>query len=239
MGDPCYEYFVADMAGLCGRRRSPTASTRPARPLKCGTSSKMPTPNSSSPRIRNTSTRFSNSRTSAPTCASIIVADMRAMFLYRDDRILSFEGVKASAASLHKTKPGLFERRIAAVKPEDVAVFVYTSGTTGAPKAAMITHRDLMVGMVNTYLQGFPELEHGHPARHHASSAGASGRALDEHVPDADRRRRAAYRRGSRTICAKRWSRWSRRSSTPCRGSGKRSHRRSRSISTAPIRSSA
>ena len=25
----------------------------------------------------------------------------------------------------------------------------------------MITHRDLMVGMVNTYLQGFPELEQG------------------------------------------------------------------------------
>ena len=45
--------------------------------------------------------------------------------------------------------------------PTNVAVFVYTSGTTGAPKAAMITHRDLMVGMVHTYLQGFPELEHG------------------------------------------------------------------------------
>ena len=40
-------------------------------------------------------------------------------------------------------------------------MFVYTSGTTGAPKAAMLTHRDLMVGMVNTYLQGFPELEQG------------------------------------------------------------------------------
>ena len=60
-----------------------------------------------------------------------------------------------------KTQPGLFEQRVAAVKPDDVAVFVYTSGTTGAPKAAMITHRDLMVGMVNTYLQGFPELESG------------------------------------------------------------------------------
>ena len=86
---------------------------------------------------------------------------MRAMFLYRDERILSFEGLKALGDELRPKQPALFEQRIAAVKPEDVAVFVYTSGTTGAPKAAMITHRDLMVGMVNTYLQGFPELEQG------------------------------------------------------------------------------
>jgi long-chain acyl-CoA synthetase len=86
---------------------------------------------------------------------------MRAMFLYRDDRIFSFVRVQELGNGLHNTKPDLFERRIAAIKPDDVAVFVYTSGTTGAPKAAMITHRDLMVGMVNTYLQGFPELENG------------------------------------------------------------------------------
>src|SRR6266404_5212898 len=41
------------------------------------------------------------------------------------------------------------------------AITYVTSATTGAPKAAMITHRDVMVGMVNTYLQGYPELEIG------------------------------------------------------------------------------
>ena len=91
----------------------------------------------------------------------IVVADMRAMFLYRDDRIVSFAGVQDEGRATAAKDPDLFERRVAAIKPEDVAVFVYTSGTTGAPKAAMLTHRDLMVGMVNTYLQGFPELEHG------------------------------------------------------------------------------
>jgi long-chain acyl-CoA synthetase len=91
----------------------------------------------------------------------IVVADMRAMFLYRDERILSFDGVKDLGEGVRAAQPKLFEQRIAAVKPDDISVFVYTSGTTGAPKAAMITHRDLMVGMVNTYLQGFPELEEG------------------------------------------------------------------------------
>jgi long-chain acyl-CoA synthetase len=95
------------------------------------------------------------------TLEHIIVADLRSMFLYRDDRILSFEAVQDAGRRLAATKPGLLEERIRSIKPESVAVFVYTSGTTGAPKAAMITHRDLMVGMVNTYLQGFPELDRG------------------------------------------------------------------------------
>src|SRR5258708_32164722 len=86
---------------------------------------------------------------------------MRAMFLYRDERIVSLAQVQERGRELRKAKPQMFEQKIAAIKPEDIAVFVYTSGTTGAPKAAMITHRDLMVGMVHTYLQGFPELEVG------------------------------------------------------------------------------
>src|SRR4051812_30833358 len=86
---------------------------------------------------------------------------MRAMFLSRDARIVSFAAVQERGRELLRQQPELFQQRVADVKPDSVAVFVYTSGTTGAPKAAMITHRDLMVGMVHTYLQGFPELEDG------------------------------------------------------------------------------
>ncbi|MCG6922963.1 MAG: AMP-binding protein [Acidobacteria bacterium] len=35
------------------------------------------------------------------------------------------------------------ERRIAAARPEDVCTLIYTSGTTGAPKAVMLTHRNI------------------------------------------------------------------------------------------------
>jgi long-chain acyl-CoA synthetase len=86
---------------------------------------------------------------------------MRAMFLYDDKRITSFAAVQALGRRMAAERPALFNERLRAVKPDTVAVFVYTSGTTGAPKAAMIAHRDLMVGMVNTYLQGFPELDRG------------------------------------------------------------------------------
>ena len=107
------------------------------------------------------SIRFSISRMSRLSLTHIIVADMRAMFLYRDDRILSFRDVQERGRMLQRQQPGLFIERADAVRPDSIAVFVYTSGTTGAPKAAMLTHRDLMVGMVHTYLQGFPELEIG------------------------------------------------------------------------------
>jgi long-subunit acyl-CoA synthetase (AMP-forming) len=38
---------------------------------------------------------------------------------------------------------GEIERRIAATRPDDVCTLIYTSGTTGAPKAVMLTHRNI------------------------------------------------------------------------------------------------
>ncbi|MFC1822025.1 AMP-dependent synthetase/ligase [Thermodesulfobacteriota bacterium] len=44
-------------------------------------------------------------------------------------------------------EPDLFERELFRAKPDDVVTFVYTSGTTGPPKAAMLTHaNNLSVG---------------------------------------------------------------------------------------------
>jgi long-chain acyl-CoA synthetase len=160
MGDPCFEYFVADMAGLAVGAITygiyTTCSPAEVRHQLENAGAKIFIAENQEYvdkvlDLQNLSTDLHH----------IIVADMRAMFLYRDERIVSFAAVQERGRAFGETHSGLFERRAAAVKPDDVAVFVYTSGTTGAPKAAMLTHRDLMVGMVNTYLQGFPELEHG------------------------------------------------------------------------------
>ena len=160
MGDPCFEYFVADMAGLSVGAITygiyTTCSPEEVRHQLENAGAKIFIAENQEyvDKVLELTDLTTDLR-------QIIVSDMRAMFLYDDDRIVSFAQVQERGRSHGEAHPGLFERRVATVKPDDVAVFVYTSGTTGAPKAAMLTHRDLMVGMVNTYLQGFPELEKG------------------------------------------------------------------------------
>ena len=36
--------------------------------------------------------------------------------------------------------PGLYERRIASIRPDHLATLIYTSGTTGRPKGVELTH---------------------------------------------------------------------------------------------------
>ena len=160
MGDPCFEYFIADMAGLVVGGITygiyTTCSANEVRHQLENAEARIFIAENQEYvdkvlELQNLSTELRH----------IIVADMRAMFLYNDQRILSFAAVQELGRKLHARQPQLFERRVKSVKPDDIAVFVYTSGTTGPPKAAMITHRDLMVGMVHTYLQGYPELEVG------------------------------------------------------------------------------
>ena len=160
MGDACFEYFVSDLAGLCIGAITygiyTTCSVAEVRHQleNAGATIFIAENQEYVDKVLDLEGLTTDLR-------HIIVADMRAMFLYRDDRILSFRDVQERGRLLRLRQRDLFRERAAAVKPDSIAVLVYTSGTTGAPKAAMITHRDLMVGMVHTYLQGFPELEVG------------------------------------------------------------------------------
>jgi long-chain acyl-CoA synthetase len=160
MGDPCFEYFIADMAALCLGATTYGIYTTCSVPEV-----RYQIENGGAKIFIAENQEYVDKVLEVEELKSdlkhIIVADMRAMFLYNDERIVSLSDVQKLGESKAAQESALFEAGIQAIKPEDTAVFVYTSGTTGAPKAAMITHRDLMVGMVNTYLQGFPELENG------------------------------------------------------------------------------
>jgi long-chain acyl-CoA synthetase len=75
-----------------------------------------------------------------PTVEKIIVKDMKGLRHYPKEYIISFEQVEEMGREFARQTPGFFEDEVAKGKPEDVCIMVYTSGTTGKPKGAMINH---------------------------------------------------------------------------------------------------
>ena len=58
--------------------------------------------------------------------------------------LMAFKDLLNDGSRIHREKPDLYQRLMKEVRPEDLATLVYTSGTTGVPKGAMITHRNIM-----------------------------------------------------------------------------------------------
>jgi len=57
------------------------------------------------------------------------------------------------------------ERRMAAAKPDDLALLIYTSGTTGVPKGAMCSHRGIEA-MGRAIIETYPEMRDIDPGRY-------------------------------------------------------------------------
>ena len=79
-----------------------------------------------------------------PRLEHIIVDDARGLEDYRHPMLISLRQLESLGRDLQARQPHLYEELIAKGEPSDVALLAYTSGTTGAPKAAMISHRNLL-----------------------------------------------------------------------------------------------
>lgn len=79
-----------------------------------------------------------------PLLKKMVVIDMRGLRHYDDPLIISYEEVERLGRDIDRREPEAFNHLVQETKPGDVAFVVYTSGTTGRPKGAMITHQSVL-----------------------------------------------------------------------------------------------
>ena len=88
--------------------------------------------------------KFLSVREDMPGLTKVIVFDREGLHDYHDDQVIFIEELYDIGRVHHKKHPELFEHEIAKSTPEDISILVYTSGTTGPPKGAMISNRNIM-----------------------------------------------------------------------------------------------
>jgi long-chain acyl-CoA synthetase len=83
-------------------------------------------------------------RDEMPNIRKVVYWDDRGMWNIQEDWLLRFEDVLKMGEAYGKSNPGLFDKLVAEGKVEDLAIFSYTSGTSGVPKGAMVRHGNIL-----------------------------------------------------------------------------------------------
>ena len=83
-------------------------------------------------------------KSSCPGIKKVIVDDPKGMRHYDDPLLSYFKDIQRQGRELYDKQPRLFEDLLSQVRPEDVGMINYTSGTTGLPKGSMITQNNMV-----------------------------------------------------------------------------------------------
>ena len=104
--------------------------------------------------------KFLEVREALPGIRKVIVFDMEGLGELDDPQVIGLDALRALGREQLQAHPGLIEQRRTARGAQDLAILVYTSGTTGRPKGAMITHANLcavLSALSSSLFEGMPE----------------------------------------------------------------------------------
>ena len=90
-----------------------------------------------------------------PNVQKVIYVDPKGLWRYTDPLLMSMDQMIEMGKAYEKDHPSLFVESVASTKGDDICLFLYTSGSTGVPNAAIVSHKTILA-----QARGINNIEH-------------------------------------------------------------------------------